>query len=60
MTDEWNQKQRHFHIDLACGMAQFELEKMAHELTKHVNRSYGQITRRTLARIELARREAGK
>lgn len=57
MTDDWSQKQRHFHIDRAAGRAKYELAKMAHEATKRMNRRMGQITRHTLARIEMIRRE---
>lgn len=48
----------HHHVaDIEANDALIEIEIAAAKLREWMNRSYGQITRRTLARIEMVKRE---
>lgn len=51
-------KPYHHHVaDVKADDALIKIEIAAAKLREWVNRSYGQITRRTLAKIEIAKRE---
>mgnify|MGYP001577335344 CR=1 FL=1 len=59
MTLSWPLPVHEFVADLDAAMAHAEIAKMAADAQEHVNRSFGQLQRRSRERFARAVRETG-